>query len=212
MFGAALVCRWSDQRRSLIWRRRSTRAIGSASSDMRKHYFLNWRFLRRNRNELCDHNYWNEFEAEWNNNNPLWGQAAVGCYNLGGDFLYKDLGMPNQHWLYNSVHKTWINEHSGDIIGLEDFNVDANVHTYVKDDDTSNLKWAIEYCEDDHDHLHWLDYIKIYIFKRIITFSNINNLRVNNIFLIFRLTNFIEYIQMNSNQWYLNIIIVWYSH
>jgi hypothetical protein len=68
--------------------------------------------------------------------------------------MYKDLGMPNQLWAYDSVHKTWANEHTGDIIGLEEFKVDANVHTWVKDDDTPNLKWEIEYCEEEHDHDH----------------------------------------------------------
>lgn len=63
--------------------------------------------------------------------------------------------MPNQHWLYSSVHKTWKNEHTGDVMGLEEFHEDANVHTWVKDMETPNLTWAIEYCNENHnDQLH----------------------------------------------------------
>jgi hypothetical protein len=47
--------------------------------------------------------------------------------------------MPNQHWEYSSVHKTWKNEYTGDLMGLEKFEIDANCHTWVKDDETPNL-------------------------------------------------------------------------
>ena len=67
--------------------------------------------------------------------------------------------MPNQHWEYDSVHKTWRNINSGDFVQLDDFHIDGNVHTVVKDDDSPGLKWQIEYCHEDHgqhgvDHGH----------------------------------------------------------
>jgi len=68
--------------------------------------------------------------------------------------MYKNMGMPNQHWEYSNVHKTWKNQHTGDLMGLERFEVDANCHTWQKDDESNNLKWEIEYCAEDHDHDH----------------------------------------------------------
>lgn len=73
--------------------------------------------------------------------------------------MYKNIGMENQHWEYSSVHKTWKNIHSNDLIKTDTFEVDANVRTVAVDDESKNLMWQIEYCSDDHgghghDHDH----------------------------------------------------------
>lgn len=49
--------------------------------------------------------------------------------------------MANQHWEYNSLHKTWKNTGSNDFIKTDDFHVDANVRTIAADDESAGLKW-----------------------------------------------------------------------
>ena len=61
--------------------------------------------------------------------------------------MYKNIGMTNQHWEYDSVEKVWKNMATGDFIQLDDFVVDGNVHTVVTDDHGKGLKWQIEYCD-----------------------------------------------------------------
>lgn len=69
--------------------------------------------------------------------------------------MYKNIGMPNQFWEYNSLHKTWMNKNSNDFIKVDEFHVDANVRTIATDDNSPGTKWQIEYCSHDHgDHDH----------------------------------------------------------
>ena len=64
--------------------------------------------------------------------------------------MYKNIGMPNQHWEFDSIERTWKNMNSGDFIRTDEFHLDANVRTVTVDDHTPNLKWQIEYCSADH--------------------------------------------------------------
>ena len=64
--------------------------------------------------------------------------------------MYKNIGMTNQHWEYNSVEKTWMNMGTGDFIQIDWFHVDSNVRTVTVDDHSPGLKWQIEYCSADH--------------------------------------------------------------
>lgn len=55
--------------------------------------------------------------------------------------MYKNINMANQHWEYNSIHKTWKNTNSNDFIKTDEFHVDANVRTIAADDESAGLKW-----------------------------------------------------------------------
>lgn len=67
--------------------------------------------------------------------------------------VYKNLLMPNQRFIYDSVKQQWTNTFTGRAIHLDEFSAGANVHTHEPDGENTE-KWTLEYCEEDHGHDH----------------------------------------------------------